>query len=95
VLREVANCLTGDLRSYDLVARSGGDEFVRTLAGQSVEQAAKRYEEISRRLAERLPIGLAAYEPGDLLEDLIDRADRAMIRTRRQPASSLPVGPTD
>jgi PleD family two-component response regulator len=47
-----------------------------------------RYGEISQGLAERsaaamMTTGLAAYEPGDSLEDLIDRADRAMIRARR------------
>jgi diguanylate cyclase (GGDEF)-like protein len=88
MLREVAAALTADLRSYDLVARIGGDEFVCTLSGQSVAQASKRYEEISRSLAERsggalMTIGLAAYEPGDSVEDLIDRADREMIRARR------------
>lgn len=88
VLREVAGCLTTDLRSYDVVARIGGDEFVCTLSGQNVAQAAERYEEISRCLAGRsegslMTIGLAAYESGDSLEGLIDRADRAMIRARR------------
>jgi diguanylate cyclase (GGDEF)-like protein len=88
VLREVASCITEDLRPYDLVTRIGGDEFVCTLSGQSLEQARLRYDEISQRLAERsngaqMTVGLAAWEPGDSLEDLLDRADRAVIRDRR------------
>jgi diguanylate cyclase (GGDEF)-like protein len=41
MLQEVAGCITDDLRTYDLVTRIGGDEFVCTLSGQSVAQAAK------------------------------------------------------
>jgi hypothetical protein len=53
-----------------------------------LDQAHRRYEEISLRLAAlsegaRMTVGLALLETGDSLEDLIDRADRAMIRTRR------------
>lgn len=88
VLREVANCITEDLRSYDLVTRVGGDEFVCTLAGQSIAQARERYEQISLRLAERsngaqITVGLAEYESGVSLADLINRADQAMIGARR------------
>jgi diguanylate cyclase (GGDEF)-like protein len=88
VLREVASCITEDLRSYDLVTRVGGDEYVCTLAGQSVAQARERYEQISLRLAERsngaqITVGLAEYESGDSLADLVNRADQAMIGARR------------
>ncbi len=88
VLREVASCITEDLRSYDLVTRVGGDEFVCTLAGQSVAQARERYEQISLRLAERsngaqITVGLAEYESGVSLADLVNRADQAMIGARR------------
>ena len=88
VLREVANCITEDLRSYDLVTRVGGDEFVCTLAGQSIAQARERYQQISLRLAERsngaqITVGLAEYESGVSLADLINRADQAMIGARR------------
>lgn len=88
VLREIAGCITEDLRSYDSVTRIGGDEFVCTLSGQTVAQARQRYNEISRRLAAhsaraQMTVGLAEFEPGDTLGELIDRADRAMIGARR------------
>jgi GGDEF domain-containing protein len=41
VLEDIAGCISDDLRSYDLVTRVGGDEFVCTLSGQSVAQAAR------------------------------------------------------
>lgn len=87
-LQDIAGCISRDLRSYDLVTRIGGDEFVCTLSGQSVKQAEERYREISLRLAERssgarMTVGFAEYQPGDTLEGLINRADQAMIRGRR------------
>ena len=88
MLREVADCLTADLRSYDVVTRIGGDEFVCALSGQTVEQARVRCDQISARLTERgngssITVGLAAYRKGDSLEALIDRADQAMLAVRR------------
>ena len=88
VLREVAECIIGDLRSYDVVTRVGGDEFVCALTRETVEHATRRYEQISQQLAERgngaaITVGLAARRGGDSLEALIDRADRAMLATRR------------
>jgi GGDEF domain-containing protein len=70
------------------VTRIGGDEFVCTLSGQSVAQAATRYEQMALRLEQgesgaRMTVGLAALRAGDLLEDLVDRADRAMIEGRQ------------
>jgi diguanylate cyclase (GGDEF)-like protein len=87
-LRNLAGCITQDLRSYDLVTRIGGDEFVCTLSGQSVEQAEERYREISLRLTEgssgaRMTVGFTEYQPGDTLDGLVDRADQAMIGARR------------
>jgi diguanylate cyclase (GGDEF)-like protein len=87
-LQDVAGCIRGDLRSYDLVARVGGDEFVCTHSGQSLAQAGTRYREMSLRLAEgpsgaRITVGLAELETGDSLEQLVDRADQAMIGARR------------
>jgi diguanylate cyclase (GGDEF)-like protein len=87
-LQDVAGCIRGDLRSYDLVARVGGDEFVCTHSGQTLAQAGTRYREMSLRLAEgpsgaRMTVGLATLESGDSLEQLVDRADQAMIGARR------------
>lgn len=89
VLRDVADCITSDLRSYDTVTRVGGDEFVCTHSGLTIAQAGARYEEISLRLAERssgarMTVGLAIRQKGDSLEELVDRADQARIGSRRK-----------
>jgi diguanylate cyclase (GGDEF)-like protein len=88
VLREVADCLGGDLRSYDIVTRVGGDEFVCALPGESLKNARRRYEQIAAALTAlsggaQITVGLASYRDGDSLESLIDRADREMLATRR------------
>jgi diguanylate cyclase (GGDEF)-like protein len=88
VLEDIAGCIADDLRSYDLVTRVGGDEFVCTLSGQSVAEADARYEKISLRLAKGsngavMTVGLAALRAGDSLGELVDRADQAMIESRR------------
>jgi diguanylate cyclase (GGDEF)-like protein/PAS domain S-box-containing protein len=88
VLQDVAGCISEDLRSYDVVTRVGGDEFICTLTGQTVPQAEARYREVSSQLAKRssgarMTVGLAARKPGDSLEEFVDRADQAMLAIRR------------
>lgn len=88
VLEDIAGSIRGDLRSYDLLVRVGGDEFVCTHWGQSVSQVGARYQSLSNRLDARgggakMTVGLAALRPGDSLGDLVDRADQAMLADRR------------
>jgi diguanylate cyclase (GGDEF)-like protein len=75
------------LRSYDLVVRYGGREFLCALAGTDVEGAGRRFDEVAKRLMERtegasVSVGLAALENADTLEELIGRADAALYAGR-------------
>lgn len=85
-LRRVARCLMATLRSYDVVMRFGGDEFVCSLAGQDVTGARERFAQISAELARpsgpAIAVGFAQREDHETLEALIARADAALLDTR-------------
>lgn len=87
VLSDVANALRGGLRSYDLVIRYGGDEFLCVLPGSNIDGARRRFDDVARSLARRTPrvaatIGLAAHERRETPDELIARADAALYSTR-------------
>jgi diguanylate cyclase (GGDEF)-like protein len=88
-LIEIANILKKNLRSYDLIVRYGGDEFVCSLTGMTIADAAERVAQITAALAEApervtVTIGLAELQPDDSLEDLIARADAALYKERQR-----------
>jgi PleD family two-component response regulator len=66
--------------------RWGGDEFICTISDTDLDGARRRFEEIRVALAEKggatVSVGLAALEPGDTLETLIERADVALMEAR-------------
>ncbi len=100
LLKTVAGRLRQQLRESDLIARSGGDEFV-VLLGASPARA--QLEAMARRLCERLSepvswegkelaisasIGVALWpQDGHSLEDLMLAADRAMYHSKRERGS--------
>jgi diguanylate cyclase (GGDEF)-like protein len=89
MLLEVTKTLAAILRSYDLIIRHGGDEFVCALPGLSIADATERLALVNAALAEApthgsVTVGLAELQPQDSLSDLIARADAALYRQRRQ-----------
>ena len=88
LLRDVAAALQNGLRSYVLVVRHGGDEFVCALPGTNLDRAQRRFAEVATKLAERNPqasvsVGLAELADPDTLEELTARADAALSAGRR------------
>lgn len=92
LLRRVAEAIRARLRSYDLLIRFGGDEFLCALTDLSVAEAASRFSLVNRDLAAAdqgsVTVGLAELVADDAPEDLIARADEAMYRKRRQRRSA-------
>ncbi|HWT24854.1 MAG TPA: diguanylate cyclase, partial [Solirubrobacteraceae bacterium] len=88
LLRDVADALRGSVRSYDKVARYGGDEFA-LLLPMTNEETARRVVDralaaVARvRLHEHVAVsatgGLAHWRPDEQASTLIDRADRALL----------------
>ena len=92
LLRQTADSIRAHLRSYDLIIRFGGDEFLCALPALTTAQAADRFSLVKAYLAEThqtsVSVGLAELQEGDALEDLIARADNAMYQQRQQTRSS-------
>jgi PleD family two-component response regulator len=84
IMRDVAECLSDDLRDYDLIARVADSGFVCAQSGQSLSRAAVRYRDIALRLSQRpdgtqMKVGLVAREAGDTFEALLQRADGSLL----------------
>jgi diguanylate cyclase (GGDEF)-like protein len=88
LLRKIADTLRANVRSYDLVVRYGGDEFVCGFPALDVNDAAERFARINGDLAATaeasVAFGLAELETDDSLADLITRADSVMYANRYQ-----------
>lgn len=88
LLRAVARCVREEFRSYDLVVRYGGDEFVCALTGDGMPSVSERFARVQTRLTSiasgaTISVGLSQRHDDDTIELLIDRADAALSRTRR------------
>lgn len=95
VLSALGKLLARALRTSDIVARWGGEEFVLVLPSTGLdgaEQTAERVRELLEGATikdgngEVIPVtasfGVAAYSAGESLEQVIDRADRAMYSAK-------------
>jgi diguanylate cyclase (GGDEF)-like protein len=88
LLRTVASLLTEEFRSYDLMLRFGGDEFVCSFSGDGLDEIDKRFKRVSVRLGQAAPgagisVGVSQRRAEDTIETLLYRADAEMIATRR------------
>ena len=94
VLRSIARRLSEAVRAVDLVGRLGGDEFVVVIPGGDEVAAAALADRIAlmrmgpvetdgRTIDVGVSAGAATLRAGETIDDLLDRADRAMYRHKR------------
>ncbi|HEX6538165.1 MAG TPA: GGDEF domain-containing protein [Candidatus Dormibacteraeota bacterium] len=86
-LRAVVRAVRERVRSYDILFRYGGDEFVCVLLGVTHEQAERTFAEICGRVSatsggHTVSIGLAEAVQGDTADTVIERADAALYQGR-------------
>jgi len=97
VLKELAERVSGNLRSFDTVARMGGEEFVIVMPDtnvgiacavaerlrQDIENNGFTVPELSTTLPITISIGVAtARENGDTSESILKRADDALYHAK-------------
>jgi diguanylate cyclase (GGDEF)-like protein len=88
LLRSVADSLRLCLRSYDLIMRYGGDEFVCALPNVDLEHARRRFADVSAVLASApvkssITVGFAELVHACPAGELIRRADEDLLSRRR------------
>ena len=98
VLRDLAGTLQRAVRGEDYVARYGGEEFAVILphtdldaavaVGENIRQALVR-EPVSIGFTALTPsvtvsIGVSCYDPGEPLEDWVQRSDSSLYRAKRE-----------
>jgi len=92
LLRLVGATLRANVRAYDVVVRYGGDELLCAMPNLTAAEATSRFETIAAALSSAdtghsVTFGIAEAEADDRLEDLIRRADAALLETRRSTQS--------
>lgn len=86
-LRAVVSAMRSKLRTYEPIVRYGGDEFLCAMTAVDIEAVRHRFDEIDAVLRDRaeagsVSVGLAQMQAGDTLEELIHRADVALVEAR-------------
>jgi diguanylate cyclase (GGDEF)-like protein len=90
ILRELGHLLASRVGPGELCARLGGEEFACLLPQTTDDQAerfamrlANDYRELAERFGSTLSIGIAVHREGDLLNDMLARADAALYQAKR------------
>ena len=96
-LRKFSACVTSAFRHHDMVARYGGEEFAIVLPNTNIEGARRALEKVKglarstrcKNEEQDIPLptfsgGVALYKPGETTGSLIERADKALYRAKRE-----------
>jgi len=99
VLKEFGNRLTRAVREADVAARLGGDEFMLLLIecdSKHLQAVLRRLDKIEAHVAgQNVPVqfsvGFKEYVPGELPQDVLDAADKALYQDKQARKGRVPV----
>ena len=104
VLRLIGRILSTRCRATDFVARYGGEEFIIIMPSTTAENAQLAVEKVrlaienspfnfhGKAVGVTMSFGLAEIQEGELVEDLFDRADKALYKAKRQGRNRIELG---
>jgi diguanylate cyclase (GGDEF)-like protein len=89
LLLRTVHAIRGHLRSYDMIVRVGGDEFLCVMSDATIEDARQRFDAVHRVLAGdpdpcEIKVGFAALAPEDSAAELIERAEADLPNRRAE-----------
>lgn len=102
VLKEVVSIAQSTIRKTDILARLGGEEFSILLPDSTLEQAVALAERVRENTGEHsfgqvgkvtVSLGVALYESGNTLDDIIKKADTAMYKAKSQGRNRVGIYP--
>ncbi|NNE38337.1 MAG: GGDEF domain-containing protein, partial [Gammaproteobacteria bacterium] len=104
LLKHISSILEESCRSYDVLARVGGDEFVVVLPGINTESANAIAERIrtavenssfdykGSQVTSTVSIGLASFpETSNNIDELMDKADKAMYQSKSSGRNKVSI----
>lgn len=107
VLRSFADIAVEMLREVDCIARIGGEEFVLVFSDASQHESARAAERLGARVSQ-MPVtaqdesyritasmGITEYRQGDSIQNLLERADRALYDAKRTGRNRIVVAGED
>ncbi|MCA1928155.1 MAG: diguanylate cyclase [Calditerrivibrio sp.] len=104
VLKYLSDIIKSELRKADYAFRYGGEEMVILLAETGIENAIKFSERLletirntvfkykSESLKITVSMGVSEFNPAETMENLINRADMAMLRAKREGKNRIVSG---
>lgn len=107
VLKAFATATLGELRGGDRIGRYGGEEWLLVLPSTRQEQASAVFARLRNAVRDQHPaevpaeivlsfsMGVAQALPHEDLEDLLQRADRAMYQAKEKGRDQVAVAPAE